>query len=408
MPNVAFVLPFALDASVRFLRAALALPGARVGVVSGEPLERLGPEVSKRLAGHWQVKNPLDPGELVKGVRGLAGQLGSVDRLVGVLEQLQVPLARARATLGLPGMTVETALNFRDKARMKDVLRGAGAPCARHCLARSAGEVKAFLAEVGLPVVLKPQAGAGAKNTFRLDRSPQVAEALAAFPPSASQPMLLEEFVLGREHSFDSVCLGGELLWASISLYEPTPLEVIEKAWIQWCVLLPRDVSGSAYDPIRAAGKRALAALGMQTGLSHLEWFRRKNGGVVVSEVAARPPGAQITSLLSYAYDTDMYSAWARLMIDGAFEPPERRYAVGAVYLRGQGRGDRVVAVRGLERAQAEVGELVVEAKLPEPGTPYTSGYEGQGYAIVRHSSTEIVENALQTIRRLVRVELGK
>ena len=407
MRNVAFVLPFAFETSLRFLRAALGVPGVRVGVVGADPLERLGPRVARRLAGHWQVRNPLNPGDLLRGVEGLARQMGPLDRLVGVLEELQVPLARVRAALELPGMDVEAALNFRDKARMKDVLRRAGVPCARHRLASSAAEVQAFVDEVGLPVVLKPQAGAGARNTFRLDGQAQVQDALRAFPPSSAAPMLLEEFVVGEEHSFDSVCVGGELVWASVSRYLPGPLEVLRNDWVQWCVLLPRDVSGPEYAPIRAAGRQALAALGMETGLSHMEWFRRRDGTIAVSEVAARPPGAQITSLLSYAYDADLYKGWARLVTGDAFAPPERRYAAGAVYLRGQGRGDRVVAVRGLERAQAEVGELVCEVELPRPGQPRAPGYEGEGFVIVRHSETAVVEEALGKILRTVRVELG-
>ena len=49
--------------------------------------------------------------------------MGHVERLVGALEQLQVPMAYAREMLGLDGMDVETALNVRDKSRMKSVLR---------------------------------------------------------------------------------------------------------------------------------------------------------------------------------------------------------------------------------------------------------------------------------------------
>lgn len=407
MRNVAFVLPFAFETSLRFLRAALGVPGVRVGVIGSEPLDRLGRDVARRLAGHWQVRNPLDAKQLTRGLEGLTAQMGPLDRAVGVLEELQVPLAKARAALGLSGMGVEAALNFRDKARMKDVLRGAGVPCARHCLATSPAEARAFLDEVGLPVVLKPQAGAGARNTFRLDRKEQVADALRAFPPSPRAPTLLEEFVVGEEHSFDSVCVGGELVWASVSRYLPSPLDVLRNDWVQWCVLLPRDVSGPEYEPIRTAGRQALAALGMETGLSHMEWFRRRDGTVAVSEVAARPPGAQITSLLSYAHDADLYKGWARLVTGDAFDPPARKYAAGAVYLRGQGRGDRVVAVRGLERAQAEVGDLVCEVELPRPGQPRAPGYEGEGFVIVRHPETKVVEEALGKILKTVRVELG-
>jgi hypothetical protein len=41
-----------------------------------------------------------------------------------VLEQLQVLLAQVRERLGITGMDVRTARNFRDKAQMKSVLRG--------------------------------------------------------------------------------------------------------------------------------------------------------------------------------------------------------------------------------------------------------------------------------------------
>jgi hypothetical protein len=49
-----------------------------------------------------------------------------VQRLLAVLEQLQVPLAQVREQLGIPGMDTATARNFRDKARMKTVLRAPG------------------------------------------------------------------------------------------------------------------------------------------------------------------------------------------------------------------------------------------------------------------------------------------
>jgi len=70
-------------------------------------------------------------------------------------------------------------------------------------------------------------------------------------------------------------------------------------------VLLPRENKGPQYDEIRRVGARALEVLGMQTGLTHMEWFRRRDGSVAISEVAARPPGAQITNLLSHAHETE-------------------------------------------------------------------------------------------------------
>lgn len=405
MRHVAFVVPFRFETSLRFLRAATRLPGVAVSLISQDSLEAFG-DLKAGLAAHWRVDDALDAQHLVVATQGLAKRIGPVSRLIGVLEQLQVPLAEARATLGLPGLSVAAAHNFRDKARMKDVLRQAGVPCARHRLVANAAEARAFVQEIGLPVVMKPPAGAGAVNTFRIDQPHQLEEAMRSFPPSAQSPALLEEFIVGQEHSFDSVFVGGRMLWHSISRYAPTPLEVLSNDWIQWCVLLPREIDGAEYDEIRRVADHALHALGMDTGLSHMEWFRRKDGSAAVSEVGARPPGAQFTSLMSYAHDTDMYHAWSRLMIEGRFDPPQRRYAVGAAYLRGQGHG-RVKTIHGLEQAQREFGELAVEVKLPERGQTPAKTYEGDGYAILRHPDTAVVAEALKRLVSMVRVELG-
>lgn len=408
MPNVVFVAPYAAEATLRFALAAATEDGVRLGLIGHQDLEQTPERLRRALAGHWRVGNALDPDQLEAGVRGLAGQLSSVDRLIGVLEQLQVPLAEVRRRLGIPGMDPETAKNFRDKARMKSVLRQAGIPCARHCLAGSSEQALDFARSVGGPLVVKPPAGAGAKATFRVDSESRLREILAFSRPSATAPVLLEEHLTGRERSFETVMVSGRPVWHSISHYLPTPLEVLQQPWIQWCVLLPRDISGAEYEPIRRIGVDALRALGLETGLSHMEWFELDGGRIAVSEVGARPPGAQITAMTSLAHDFDLYRAWARLMIHDWFEPPERKYAAGAAFLRAQGEGRRVARIRGLAEAQRELGELVVEAKLPQVGQTRGEGYEGEGWVLLRHPETAVVERGLLRLINLLRIEAGE
>jgi hypothetical protein len=406
MRPVIFVAPYFLEATLRFLDAVSRLDGAALAIVSTDPEERLPPGLRSRVHAHWRVEDCLDPAQIEIAVNALARRLGPPSRLLGTLEELQVPLAVARERLGLPGLGAEAAANFRDKARMKTVFEAHGLPCARHRLVESVEAAQAFAAETGYPLVVKPQAGAGARSTFRVDDARQLAGALAAMPPGPARPALLEEFVVGEEHSFDAVVVNGTPVWHSISRYLPGPLEVLREPWIQWCVLLPRVIDGPAYGPIREAGFGALAALGLSTGLAHMEWFRRMDGGVAISEVGARPPGAQFMTLLSFAHDCDMYAAWARLVVFDAFDPPERRFAVGCAYLRGQGEG-RVRALKGLEDVARAVGPLVVEARLPEPGQAPKGGYEGDGHVIVRHPDSAVVERALTTIVSNLRVELA-
>jgi len=406
MRNVVFAVPFFKETTLRFVRGLTRLEGVRLGLVTQDPREALPPEIDRALAGHWRVANALDETHLLEGVRGVASQMGSVDRLLGTLEQLQVPLGWVRDRLGIEGMGERAATNFRDKSTMKSVLRAAGLPCARHRLATSAAEAIEFVREVGYPVVAKPPDGAGAKATHRIETEERLRDVLQGIPPSRERPFLFEEFVTGEEHSFDAVNVGGETIWHSLSHYAPTPLTVLDNPWIQWTVQVPREIDDPRYDDIRAVATKALATLGMGTGVSHMEWFRRADGSLAISEVGARPPGAQICSLIGYAHDVDFYEAWGRLAATDRFTKPQRRFSAGAAYLRAQGSG-RVSHVAGWEQARHELGHLIVEARLPDPGQPTSGTYEGEGYVILRHPSTEVVRRALDRLVSRVRVELS-
>ena len=406
MVTAGFVAPYLLDTTTRFVEAAARLPGVRTALITCEPRDRLPPVLQETLAAHWQIDDALDPAQIAVAVQGLADHLGPLDRLLAVLEQLQVPLAEVREHFGIPGLDPATAANFRDKDRMKTVLEEAGVPCARHKLAVSAGDALEFTERVGFPLVVKPPAGAGAKSTFRLDDAEDLKAWLDMAPPAPDRPAQIEEFLTGDEGSYDSVMIDGQVVWDSVSDYLPTPLEVLRHPWMQWVVRLPRDIGGPEYAGIRQVAPDALRALGLRTGLSHMEWFRRPDGSVAVSEVGARPPGAQITSMLCYAHDFDLYSGWARLMTEGTFDPPERTWAAGTVYLRGQGAG-QVRGVHGLDALAPAVTSLVVDSRLPRAGQPSSGSYEGDGWITIRHPDTGTVTAALKQIVSTVRVELG-
>ncbi|MCB9314981.1 MAG: ATP-grasp domain-containing protein [Lewinellaceae bacterium] len=179
---------------------------------------------------------------------------------------------------------------------MKDLFRKAGLPCARSKEVQNLKEATRFADEVGFPLVVKPPAGAGSLSTFQVGDPAELAAALDQIPEASA---LLEEFVVGAEHSFDTYSLNGKPVFHSLSHYYPNPLEAMREPWIQWQVLLPREVLAPAYDDIRDAAFKALDCLGMHTGISHMEWFRRPDGSLAISEVAARPPGAQFTTLMS-------------------------------------------------------------------------------------------------------------
>jgi biotin carboxylase len=403
---VIFVSPYFTTFNLRAIDTAAALSDVRLAVVSQEALEALPARARERIAAYRRVNDALSTEQLTSAAQSLATEQGPIHRLFGGTEQLQEPLAEVRERLGIEGMRAAAARNFRDKSRMKDVLRGAGLPCARHWLAGSTEAAWAFAAEVGYPLVAKPPMGAATQATYRAGSPDELQAVLATMDPRDANPVLLEEFITGDEHSFDTFSLDGRPVFHSLTRYLPQPLDVMRNPWIQWRVILPREIDDSRYDDIRQCAFRALDALGMVTGISHLEWFRCSNGSIAISEVGARPPGAQIMTLISRANDFDALGAWCRLMIYGQFDPPRRKYAAGAAYLRGQGMG-HVRAVYGIDIVEREIGHLVTDWKLPAVGEARSPSYEGEGFIVVRHPETAVVEQALARIIDTVRVELG-
>jgi D-alanine-D-alanine ligase-like ATP-grasp enzyme len=405
--HVVYVAPYFSPNILQCLDGLVALPEVKVGVISHETSERLPSRYHGRLAGHYQVRDCMDGEVLAAATRAFQREWGRVDRLIGFLEQMQVPLAVARDRTGVPGMGEEVARNFREKNRMKEVLRAAGLPVARQALVGGPDDARRVAAEFGYPIVLKPPAGLGSQSTVRVSDDEELSAALAQLAVSPSHPAQAEQFVRGEEHTFETVTIGGRPVWHSSSYYLPGPLAVLENQWMQYCVLLPRERLQPHAEAFRPQNVRALEALGMGTGLSHMEWFLQADGSRVIGEVGARPPGVHLMPMMGLAHEVDMWAKWAELVVHERFSVPERKWACGAAFFRGQGHGQVVRAVEGFAAAASELGEALVEHRLPRPGQPRASGYEGEGYAIVRAPTTEGAVAALRTLVTQVRVALG-
>lgn len=406
MPFVVYTAPNYTENAVRFIRALANLEDVQFGLVSQEPLAWLPPDVQAKVADFHQVADVFDPQQLELATKAMMVRQGKPHRILGAVEQAQVPVAQVRESLGIDGMSVEVALNFRDKGRMKNLMREAGLPCAHHQKVTSSREAFAFAGAHGFPLVVKPPDGAASQATFRANNEAELAHALSMNPPAIGNEVLLEEFITGSEHSFDTFSLDGKPVFHSLTHYYPNCLEAMREPWIQWQVILPSEVESPEYDDIKSANFKTLATLGMGTGMNHLEWFRRQDGTIAISEVAARPPGAQITTLISRANDFDCVAEWGKMMIFGTFNVPTRKYAVGAAFLRGMGNG-RVQRVLNLEAIHPEVRHLICDAKIPQPGAEKSKSYEGEGYIVLRHPETAVVKEALSHIVSTVRVVIG-
>jgi len=415
MPHVTFVAPRFLETTNRYLASFASLDDVTLSVISEDPESAIPGPLRPRIAGHYKVGNSLDASQLTVAAAAIGKSLGRIDRLAGALEQLQIPMARARDALDIDGMRNDVAQSFRDKDRMKAVLRAHNVPVAKSALTESPDALRAFIGSVGFPVIVKPQAGLGTRDTYRVT-SKEDLDALfqQGVVPSSERPLQVEEFVKAREHTCETVTIRGVPVWRSGTRYLPTPLEVLEHPWIQYCVLLPREEADTEWTRFEAINTSALTALfgraastAAGTALTHMEWFLRDDGSALVNEVGARPPGVGIMPLMSLAHDTDMFRDWAKLMAKDEFTPKKRLWAAGAAFLRGQGGGDRVVSVTGVLAAVEALGDSLIELRAPKVGQPRGSGYEGEGFAYVRHATTEGAKQALLTLIQGIQVRFG-
>jgi hypothetical protein len=409
--HIVFIAPRFLENTNRYLKAFCDLD-ITLSVISGDPSSSIPPSMRPRIAGHYRVDNVLDAEQLTDATRKIASSIGRVDRLIGFLEELQVPMAIVRDALGIEGLTTEVARRFRDKDRMKEVLRAQGVPVAQSALATSRAELDAAVQRIGLPVIVKPRAGLGTRATYRVT---DVSELAAVPSPTPEAPLQIEEFVRAREHTCETVTVRGKPVWRSGTRYFPSPLEVLETPWIQYAVMLPREDDDPTWTSFHATNTAALAALfgdtastAAGTQLTHMEWFLREDGSAhLVNEVGARPPGVQIMPMMSITHDTDMFADWARLMAHDEWAAKPRTCAAGAAFFRGPGDGKRIVSVKGIETAVELCGDALVMMRTPKVGQPRANGYEGEGFAIVKHATTDGVKSALRALIENVQVRYG-
>jgi biotin carboxylase len=386
--NVLMISP-GYPSEIPYFVRALAQAGARVLGVSDQPESALPAVAREHLAAYLQVPSFRDEAGAIDAMRGWTdGQ--RIDRVVALWEPAMFLGARVREALGVPGMTVEETVPFRDKDRMKQILTAAGIRTPRHLRARVGPECRAAAEQIGFPVILKPVAGAGSVDTHRVDDAAQLEDILARMGHVAE--VNVEEFVEGEEYTFDTLCIDGQIVFYNIAWYRPRPLIARTTEWISPQTICLRDVDSPDLAQGRAMGPAVLQALDFRTGFTHMEWYCKPDGEAVFGEIAARPPGGRTVDGMNYACDADLFAGWAEAELHGTFsQPVERRYNAAVLFKRAQGAG-YIQRIEGLEDLRDRYGEHLVAVELVPVGAPRRDWIEvliSDGFVIVRHPDLE-------------------
>ncbi len=363
----------------------LAEVGVRVFGVGDTPESALPHGLRRHLSGYLAVPRILDEDDVLERASAwLRGR--TLDRVLCNWEVLVELAARMRERWDVPGMRLSTARGFRDKDLMKQRVAAAGLRVPRAARARSVQEARAAAEEIGFPLIVKPIAGAGSADTYRVGDEAELARALAA---SAHVPEVsVEEYVEGEELTYDTICIEGRPVFENVAQYLPKPLEARTHEWISPVIITVRDLAQDKLEGGLALGRQVLEALAMHDGFTHMEWFLTPSGEAVFGEIGARPGGAHLVDQMNYTCDTDLFLEWARAVCHHEFEADvERKYNCAIVFKRAAGHG-RIQSITGLDDFRQRYGRWIVEEALLPVGAErrnWKHTLVSDGFLIVRH-----------------------
>lgn len=366
----------------------LAEVGARVIGVGDQDRSAL-PEMARASLSDYIQVSFGNPDQAVERVRhALRGQ--QIDRVESLWEPLMLLAARMRETFGVPGMTVEQTVPFRDKEAMKRVLDRHGIRTPRHASARTQAEVWEAAERIGFPLIVKPIAGAGSADTYRIDG---VADLESVLPRLARIPEVsVEEFIDGEEFTFDTVCANGRIAYYNICWYRPRPLIARQLEWVSPQAIALRDPDVPHLRSGVEMGFAVIEAMGFEAGFTHMEWYLKEDGEAVFGEIGARPPGARTVDLMNWATDMDLFVGWAEAVCHGRLsQPVTRPYNAVSIFKRAQGQGI-IRRIEGVGPLLADFGEHIAALELLPPGSPRRDWEQvliSDGMIVIRHPNLQ-------------------
>jgi len=339
--------------------------GATVLGVADEPYDHLHNELRAALADYYRVGDMHHYDDLVRALGWLTHRHGRIDRIESLNEHWLETDARLRTDFNIPGIGMSGIARIKRKSVMKQVFRRAGIPTARGRVCRTAAETRRLVAEVGYPVIAKPDVGVGAARTYRLADDADLVAYLADKPPV---DYIVEEAIEGTLLTYDGLAdRDGRVVFDSSLTYATSVLDVVQGGDMTYWI--PRDIPAD----VRAMGLRTVAAFDVRERPFHFEYFRRPDGSLVALEVNMRHPGGLTVDMWNYANEIDIYRAWARVVVHGTAEvATERPYAC-----LWAGRKDGRPYRLGHHEALARAGDRLVLHARVEPVFAAAIGDDG-------------------------------
>ena len=356
--------------------------GVNVLGIGDQAYEELRPELKDSLTEYYRVDDMEDYSQLLKACGHFTHQHGKIDRIESNNEYWLETDARLRTDFNVQGLKIDNIGPMKYKSKMKEVFNQAGLNTARGKVIDNLAEAEAFIAEVGYPVVVKPDNGVGAVDTFKLNTRQEL---LGFFESKLDLDYIMEEYVEGKIYTYDGLTdKEGNIVFSSSMVYKGGIMETVNEG-LDMYYHIPKKLP----EDIVEAGRKTAAAFELKERFFHFEYFKLNNGRIVALEVNVRPPGGLTLDMFNYANDINIYRAYAELIAQGSFNQNiSRKY--NCFYL---GRKNFINYKHSIEDITNKYGDYIV---LQEAISPILAPAIGDYGIILRTEDLEQGKEAVQ------------
>ncbi|MFW5855371.1 MAG: ATP-grasp domain-containing protein, partial [Thermodesulfobacteriota bacterium] len=237
---------------------------------------------------------------------------GKLDRVESHNDYWQESEARLRTDFNIPGPKIHQIGRITRKSEMKNGFRKAGVKVPRGKVIKSAEKARELAQNWGYPIVLKPNRGVGAADTFLIHNDE---EREAFLVKKHKVRYIMEEFIQGDLVSFDGLTdQDGQIVFHTAHVFSQGIMETVNEDRDLFYYSL-REIP----EDLETAGRRTVRAFRIREKFFHIEFFRTREGKLVGLEVNVRPPGGLTMDMFNYANNIDLYQEWANIVVYNRF-----------------------------------------------------------------------------------------
>lgn len=299
--------------------------GVTVLGIGDTPYDDLSEELKGALTEYYFVPDLSDYDTVFRAVAFFSFKYGKIDWLESNNEFWLEQDARLRTDFHITtGEQYENIGRIKHKSAMKAYYAKAGVPTARLSKVTDYAAAQDFIGQVGYPVIVKPDTGVGATDTYKLENDADLAR---FFEEKPEAPYVMEDFITGDICSYDAILDNeGNPLLESMTVWPPSVMDIV----IQQLDLSYYTVD-HAPEALKQVGRATVKAFGVRSRFVHLEFFRLTQpkqglgevGDFVGLEVNMRPAGGYTPDMIDFAHSTDVYQIWADMVTDNVRKIPD-------------------------------------------------------------------------------------